>query len=130
MTTINEYKKKIRNLFFLSVKHDMSKWYNSGSNYYSPTYNDCLLNIDISKKFLYLYKLPSYKVISKYQRGIIILDLKVWWYVMKLKRNFKRLEQNTKNSEETEFMRNGLSQLQENFVKEIRKEKLNQINKV
>jgi hypothetical protein len=131
MTTLNEYKRKIRNLFFISVKHDINKWYKSGMNdYYSPTYADCMLNIDISKKILYLHKSSNYKVVSKYQKGFLILDIKVWWYILRLKRHFKRVEQNTKVSEEITFMRNGLSQLEENFVKEVRKEKLEKINKV
>lgn len=127
METRKELKKRIRELFFISVKNDIDKW-TGYSDYYSPNYGDnYYLIIENDKKELILSCNNTRKIISKFRHGIFILDFKVWFYTLKLKKHFKQLEYNRINSDEIEFFQTGISSIEKSYVKEIRKEKIQKI---
>lgn len=127
METRKELKKRIRELFFISVKNDIDKW-NGYRDFYSPNYGDnYYLIIDNDRKALILSSNDVRKEISKYRYGILILDFKVWYYALKLKRHFKQVEYYRINSDEIEFFQTGISSIEKSYVKEIRKEKIEKI---
>lgn len=134
MNTLKKYKKEIRRMFFISIEKDISSWWKSGNMYYSPVYDN--FQLEIENKCLYLHKDRTNRAyILRYRKKIfrtipIILDFKVWWCIIKLDRYLKKEQIDKQNSREIEYLNEGLSKISQKYVKEIRKEKLNQINKV
>jgi hypothetical protein len=131
MNTLKRYRKEIRRMFFITVNKDIDKW-REGNNqvYYSQDYNGVILKIDIreSSDDLILSQTGfSDKLISKYRKHIFISDIKVWWYVRKLKKHFKQKEEDRKVSIDINTLKIGLDKLGKNFIKETRKEKLDRL---
>lgn len=130
---MNDYQKNVREMFFMSVTKDLNLWTRNktSKDLYSPDYANFQLNIDYYpfNTNLKLCKGSIDVKIVKYKFAFLILDFKVWKYVKILQKHFKILEQEKKNAEKTSFLKNGLSEMEKHFVKEVRKEKLTQINK-
>lgn len=131
MNTLKKYKKEVRKMFFISVKTDIERWSIEMYGYSSPIYKNSVLVIrtDYNELRLLEQNTYSYDVISKYKWWIIPTDFKVFWYISKLKRYVKKLDEDKKLEKEIAFYKDGLSNIRENFVKEVRKEKLEQIEK-
>ena len=127
MNTIEKYKKEIRTMFFMSVNKDIAKWSCDTNNFYSPEFNKTKLNIDLSNDALYLYYNGQHSKILGYKSWIFITDFKIWLYVRKLIKEFKNREQDKKDSIQLIFLKSSLSNLEKQYVKEIRKEKINKI---
>lgn len=128
MNTLTKYKKGIRNLFFASVDKDLEKWtYNC-----SPYYNNTQFEIKKAEFFSYLtlYSSGNREIISTYKWLIFPLDFKVWLYAKKLKRHFKKLDKDKENADKISMLKNGLENIEKEFIKEIRKEKLDKITKI
>ena len=124
METRKYLKKRLRELFFISVKNDIEKW-TGYSDYYSPTYdNNYYLVIDNDEHMLRISNNDNKKKISKFRYGIFIIDFKVWYYVLKLKKHFKQKEEDLKNSRDINFFKNSIYVIEKTYVKEVRKEKL------
>jgi hypothetical protein len=129
MNTQKEYKNKIRKLFFISVNKDINIWTNGDKRLYSPTYNNFYMVIRTDYSQLKIYGNNDSCKICKYRFLSMPIDIKVWWYVRKIKKHFKQVEIDKQHEEEIKFLKSGLTDIQEKFIKEIRKEKLTEINK-
>ena len=140
MSTLRKYKKEAKKMFFASVKKDINKWEKGQYNrdYYSPTYITSYFCVERDEWLL----IRSLSLIQESRSGtlsernniricfylfIIPINIKVWWYVLKLKRHFRKIRQDKKNEEEIKYLKSGLQNFHTNFVKEIRKEKLQQL---
>jgi hypothetical protein len=132
MKTLKNYQNNIREMFFVSVEKDLDLWTTEGSGqFFSPAFNYYKLNIDRNYGALFLYNSKSerqYEFITRYQTLWIPVDFKVYKYVRKIKKHFKEAKEYKKNAEKIEFFKNGISEMEKKYVKEVRKEKLNQIN--
>jgi len=140
MSTLKNYKRSIKKLFFMSVKNDLEKkWYTSSSKglFYSLPYNDFYFVLDrtyfVTGGMFYL-KLandsPPTTVetkVSTYEWLFVPIDFKVWWYARKVKRHFKKIKQDKKNANQIKYLKSGVENIQKEFVKEVRKEKLDKI---
>ena len=72
--------------------------------------------------------------LRKYKNDIrkmffVSVDYKVYRYVKILKRYFKKIETDKKNSNLIYSLKKGLENIQKEYIKEVRKEKLDQLNK-
>lgn len=145
MISKKEYRKKIRNLFFISIKNDLEKWQPLNNvDFESPVYNNVQFRTDIYKwKYSYLNtvcldpkviltngssKITEQEIISRYKFAIIPLDIKIWWYIRKIKNHFKKLANDNKLENETQTLKFILENVESVFIKEVRKQKLNKIN--
>lgn len=130
MKTLKKYKQEIRKLFLLSVDKEKDKWFYAAVGFYSPTYqNNTKLMIDLDKNILSLYDGNIYTPVLKYKWSFIPIDLKVWLYVNKLKKNIKRITENRKDAQQIEKLKFAFDSINKNFLKDIRKEKIDKINK-
>lgn len=128
MKTIDKYKNEIRKMFIVSVKKDIDKWVGDKLNYYSPYFDSFCFNVDLSKGTLYLYDGESYTGIVTYERFFIPIDREVNRSVKKLKRYFIQKREDEKMAIKIDILKKGLNKIQEKYVKEVRKEKLDKIN--
>jgi hypothetical protein len=126
-----EYKNRIKKLFYNSVKTDLKLWtFEDGYIHIrSPKYND--VHFIIYNDFLGFSELrleysrnTSEKICIFLFLGFIPMNFKVLKYVNILKKERKY----RKNSEKEEILKLGLENIEKKFVKEIRKDKLNEIN--
>lgn len=138
MSTLTQYKKEIRNMFFISVKKDLKEWQDdawSSKSYFIDNNEFYFFYIDTDSDFdrgQTLYLKNSYRnkeKIVRYAWWFIILDFKVWWYVIKLKKHFKKIKNDKKDMIKIEYFKSGLNAFEKNFQKEVRKQKLDKINK-
>lgn len=118
-------------MFFITINKDIDKW-TEGHNqtYYSQSYNGVILKIDICQNYDDLILSQSGfsdKLISRYREHIFVRDIKVWWYVRKLKKHFRQKEEDRKVSNDINILKAGLDKLEKNFIKETRKEKLDRL---
>jgi len=133
---MNKYKKNIREMFFTSVEKDLNLWTTTNPyyGYCSPNYNDFKLNIvfigsgsDVNdNKRLYLCNSTQREEILRYG---IFRDFKVFKYVRKIKKYFKQKEEEKNYTIENSFLSSGLEEIEKHYVKDIRKKKLEEINK-
>jgi len=128
MSTLQLYQEKIRQMFFVSIKNDLDTWTLEGHDYFSPEYGGIKLDLDIKKKCLYLHDGVNFTYITRYQLWIIPIDFKVWKHLKILEKHFKKLQNDIVVEKEIEQLKNGLSKLEEKYIKEVRKEKLDKIN--
>ena len=136
MNTQKEYKNRLRNLFFSSIKNDLEKWLKiSNCNFKSPSYNKIRFDIKMSNLMIDCLEKYNAEIICRYKLFFIPIDFKVWLCARKLKKHFKNIEKEYKNIEKNKRDSNkignlkfGLEKLEEVFIKDIRKEKLNKIN--
>ena len=138
--TKKQYLKRFRNIFFASVNTDINKWFQTNVHnypildFFSPDYNDVYFCIDrytIGKSYLKIKndKKKLIETICVYKFFIFPLDFKVYWYVRKLKKHFKNIEKEKINNELNKNLRESLESIEANFIKEIRKEKLKELEK-
>ena len=127
MKTINKYRKKVREMLFISINKDLNQWTEDGKkDFYSPDYgDDYRLNIDIKRGTLYLGQCP----ILTYRFLFIPIDFKVWKYAQIVKKHFRKIKEDEKVVQEIDFLKMGLNKIGEKYVKEVRKEKLDKIEK-
>ena len=143
MNELKKYKKEIRKMFFISVKKDAEKWSRwEDYCFISPIYKTqtmvCRLVIYNFKGYykqwrnslvLEISQHPQNNIfICKYKFLIFPMDIKVWYYVNRIKNNIKNQVKNNENKKIVESLKDGLEVLQKNYVKEVRKEKLENIN--
>lgn len=130
MNTYIKYKREIRRMFFISVNKDIKIWREGSDSFYSPNYNGVVLKIDMDNRDLILVQNTyNENTIFSYRRGPFITDIKIWWYVRKLKKYFKQSKENAKIESNIRVIKSGLEVLEKNFIKETRKEKLEKIKK-
>lgn len=129
MSTLSNYKKEAKKLFIISVKKDITSWSKS-CDYYSPTYNDSYFKID-RWDFYNKLKICNQNVDSEHICLInwlfIPFDFKVFYYYMKLKKHFRTISKDEKVTRNISNMKTSLESMSPIFIKEIRKEKLDQI---
>lgn len=133
MDKIKKYKNEIRKMFFISIKNDLHLWRESitmrnGRGVFIKTYEDYTLKINLKENTLTLSNYSEI-IISHYKTWIIPLDFKVWLYTIKMKNHFKQVEKDIDNFKTIDFLKTGLTKIEKDYTKEIRKEKLIQINK-
>jgi len=117
-------------MFFISVNKDIKIWREGSDSFYSPNYNGVVLKIDMDNRDLILVQNTyNENTIFSYRRGPFITDIKIWWYVRKLKKYFKQSKENAKIESNIRVIKSGLEVLEKNFIKETRKEKLEKIKK-
>lgn len=149
MSTLLEYRKKLRNMFLFSVKNDIKLWNISCDEYYSPEY----FNIDKTCSSLFRFTEPDHQYVKKYIKinnrigdkyrnttgedffvsykfWIFPTDLEVWRAVNKIKKHFKRIEADRADIAQISVLELALNSIEPNFKKEIRKNKLNNIDKI
>ena len=127
MNDLKKYKNKIRLMFFVSINKNIDLWSINDNDINSPMYGDVQLNIDKKKKCLYLYNGCQYIKILKYEFLFIPIDLKVWIYVNRLKKSFNKRIKEKINLTKIEMLKQGVSNIEKNFLKEIRKNKITKI---
>jgi hypothetical protein len=130
MKIVENYKTRIRDMFFVSIKNDLNLWSAGNINYYGPLYNETKFVIDINSTYCFLLLRNAQndqKIISRYKWYFIPIDFKVWIYVKKLKKHFKEIKEIKIHEEEIIFLKTGLENIEKNFIKEVRKNKLKQI---
>lgn len=134
MKTVDIYEKKIIKMFYLSVNKDIDRWTTSnGGVYMSPSYsNKTYFKVNTSKRILLLKNSNSYdeKTILRYGYFFLIFNIKFWYYKTKLKKHFKKKEQDHKDYQYIDFMKNSLSNVEPEFTQEVRKQKLKKIKKI
>lgn len=128
MNPTKKYKKEIIKMFYISVKKDIEQW-TTGSNYenfFSQDLNGYYLNIDLNNNRLYINDNSSdtYTEICRYRYFHIPIKLKMYFYVIKLIIHFKNIKEYKKYEAEANTLKIALSNIQETYKKEIRKEKL------
>ena len=146
MSTLSQYKQEIRNIFFASVKNDLNLWTRTSNYYYSPPYytedklsHSCFrAGSDISDPFsgqsVELHnsengRRSTSEKIATFAFLIFPIDFKIWLCVRKIKKHFKKVDEDEEASSKIDFFKNGLDIMEKNFKKEIRKNKLEQISK-
>lgn len=131
MNKLDSLKTQHRDLFLASIKRDLDQWTevdDDGISYNSPCYGELVYQLYPPKRVLYLvnWSSPSkeYKPILKYKRKwwlfSVVIDKEVNACIKKIKQNLKLREELEKNSKDIEFL--------ENFVAEIRKQKLQKLD--
>ena len=127
-------------MFFISVKKDLKAWSDSYCIYKSNLYDDGvahsyfyidsdITDVDTGGTVFLCYNNRNKEKIVRYAWWIVPLDFKVWWYVRKIKKHFKKIENDKKDFSKIEIFKSGLDVFEKNFQKEVRKQKLDQINK-
>lgn len=134
MTTLDSYKKEIREMFFISVDKEIDKWSNKDAkDLYSPAYDkDKCINLDMRKNKLFfvqnLYNNEQYTIfICRYKWWFIPLDFKVYKYYKKLKQYFIEKMKDEESKKDIMILNSGLEKIKEKHFIAIRKEKLEQI---
>ena len=133
MSTLVKYKEEIKKLFFISVDKNIERWIGEiGGDYYSPDYNGTHFKIDKYSFCDYLKMINTNQgneseVICTYRWFIFPINIKVWWYVKKLNRHFKKTRKEQKFAKNIEIIKIGLENIEKEFIKEVRKEKLEKI---
>lgn len=129
MSTLSNYKKEAKKLFIISVKKDIEKWSDNG-NYNSPKYNNSCFFID---KYDFFNVLRINDGSYNSERICLInwlfipFNIKVFYYYLKLKIHFRKKERDEKVAENIKNIKRTLDNMKPNFVKEIRKEKLDNL---
>lgn len=130
MKKVDKYRNEIRRMFIVSVEKDIDKWSDSVSdnNYYSPYFDNFCFNVDLRYKTLYLYDGQSYTGIVTYKVFFIPLDKEVNKCVKKLRKYFIQKQEYENMKVENDMLKNGLNKIQEKYIKEVRKDKLEKLN--
>lgn len=129
MSTLSNYKKEAKKLFIISVKKDITSWKENG-DYYSPTYNDSYFRVD---KYDFYNNLKICNINTLDEQICLInwlfipFDFKVFYYYLKLKKHFRTIAKDEKVTRNISNMKTSLESMSPIFIKEIRKEKLDQI---
>lgn len=149
MSTLLEYRKKLRDIFLISAKNDLKSWDNSSDDYWSPNYfNNSDKKIssyfrfsdsgESAKKYIrvcnrigdtYLSTTGEDYFVS-YKFWIFPTDFKVYSAVNKIKKHFKKIKYDESDATQISVLSSALNSIENNFQKEIRKNKLNQILKI
>jgi len=140
MDTITKYKKEIREMFFISVNSNIDKWtLSKREDYiYSPIFfesddlddNTMLCSkfqLDLKDNELLIITNNNSVVISIYKKKRFIRDLKVNYYVSKLKKHFIQIKKDNLVKSEIESLKTSLSRLERSHVKYIRSKKLKRL---
>jgi len=133
MTTLESYKREATKIFYLSVDRDIDLW-QGGGYYYSGAYKNIYFQIDpdINELKLYDKSIMSGEIISRssfFKNPLsIFTHYKTRRYIRKLKKHFKKVEQDKKEQRKIDFFKEKLESINQIFIKEIRKEKINSIN--
>lgn len=131
MSTLSNYRKEAKKLFIFSVKKDFATWRENG-DYYSPNYNNSYFRIDRCD-FYNTLKMANNCMNDEHicliNWLIIPFDIKVFYYYMKLKSHFRKVRNDEKVKKNIKNMKTSLDNMKTVFIKEIRKEKLVQIEK-
>lgn len=135
MKNLKEYKQKIKNLFFLSIRCDLENWKFSSysKEYYSKNHNGYYFHFD--NKSLYIYRESNGEsngesinmLISNYKWNFLILDFKVYYYILLLKYKLKQIETNKKNNIEITFLKNAITKLENVYISDLSKIKIKQL---
>lgn len=129
MSTLSNYRKEAKKMFILSVKKDLEKW-TKETNYYSPNYNNSNFIID-RYDFFNLLKITSGR--SDCERVCLInwlfipFDIKIFYYYIKLKKHFRQVRRDKKVAENIHVIKLSLENMKPEFLKDIRKEKLEKL---
>ena len=131
---IRKYKNDVRDIFFISVDKDIDNWLENDIRDDAGCYRKCYYNknsklaieINIDKLFI-INDDRSRLFILEYTYGPFITDFKVFMYVRKIKKYFKFREKNQKNETEINRIKDYMSKMENIYLKDIRKKKLNKI---
>lgn len=135
MTTLESYRREMREMFFISVKNEIDVWTNNTDkkDLYSPRYDGNIhLNLDMNKENLLLVKNKSdgkqdVSFICRYKWWIIPLDYEVWKYSLILRKHFKKKAEDEIAKKDIMFLSSTLDIIKEKHFIAIRKEKLEQL---
>jgi hypothetical protein len=138
MSTLKDYKKEIKKLFFMSVRKDIKMWIggiSKNDDFRSPLYKKdekvCYFLISRRNRSktnnLSFYGGSMREEICK--TNFFHFNFKIWWYARKLKLHFIKENKDKKDSNLIEYFKSGVEIVESNFIKEIRKEKLEKIKK-
>lgn len=130
MNPTTKYKKEIKKMFYISIDNDIDNWsadYNK-EYFFSKYFDDYFFRINVNEGILYVVSNSrTFVEISKFKFFWIPINLKMYYYILKLKYNFKKKEKYKKYEGQLTFLNTALSSLTNIYKKEIRKEKLEQI---
>lgn len=121
-----KYKKGLIKMFYISVRKDIENWTSSSDlkNFFSPYLNGYSFNIDINNNKLYIHYNDVYTEICRFAYFRVPFNLKMYFFILKLIFHFKNIEKYKKYENETNTLKCALTNIQETYKKEIRKEKL------
>jgi len=123
------HKEEILKMFFLSVDNDIDSWYRDGSlNFISPNINGNKFIIDdfqFNNKIEFKTKDDFIFNIGRYY---IFYNTKLWIYVQKIKKHLKNKNEEVINKKEDIILNSAISEMSTYYIKEVRKEKLKNIN--
>lgn len=131
--SLKKYKSYILELFYNSIDRDFDKWrereyINSYNEYESPTYDslqfDIRRNAISSRLILNNLSTINETTIVVYRYLIFPTNFKVYRYVRKIRKKFNKKSVENK----IKHLKIGLTKLQSNFVKEVRKSKLKKLS--
>jgi len=66
-------------------------------------------------------------LISNYKWNFLILDFKVYYYILLLKYKLKQIEINKKNNIEITFLKNTITKLENVYISDLSKIKIKQL---
>jgi hypothetical protein len=66
-------------------------------------------------------------LISNYKWNFLILDFKVYYYILLLKYKLKQIEINKKNNIEITFLKNAITKLENVYISDLSKIKIKQL---
>lgn len=127
MNPTTKYKKEIKKMFYISIDNDIDNW---TIDYYkeyflSKYFDDYFFRINLKAGILYVVSnSQNFVEISKFKFIGVPINLKMYYYILKLKYNFKKKEKYKKYEGQLTFLNTALSSLTNIYKKEIRKEKL------
>jgi len=134
MENLKDYKKRLTQIFFMSVDKDIEKWENEYSEIYkSPCYNGYyfIIKYETNQLIVKQYNRPLEFVLSNFN---FLFDNKVWVKYRKIKKHFDliskekiKIKDNKTYREDLDFLIGVLNGTEDSFVKEIRKTKLKKL---
>jgi len=144
MSTLIEYRKKVRDMFLISVKNDLDLWKDSDDgSYRSQNYKNKInnksvsyFNIDTKNSVVKVHITEDDRFYDrgvdqfiKYKFWIFPIDFEVNSSVNNIKKHFKKIKEDNLNMSKIVILKDSLNNIEDNFQREIRKNKLDQISK-
>jgi len=126
MNEIKIYKKKFLKLFYISIENDLEKWYKHRDYFKSPSYNG--KQFDILEQSIYIndVKLIRYRF-DIFDIFYIPLNIKANKYARKIRKHFRNIDKIIKNKKIADELKSTYAEIECQFIKHIRKEKLKKI---
>lgn len=126
--TLKEKINRTKQLFIIST-NNMNNWRQQYDHEYRSTdFNGYRFTLRSDKGQIFLSNYND-MLISNYRLEAFLFNFKTWIAVRKIVNHFNQIKKDKKVQAEIDFFNKGIQQIEPNFVKEIRKEKLKELEK-